>query len=340
MGIKEIAELAGVSKTTVSLALNGRKGVSLETRLRILEIAKQMDYRVPGDRSYPLPHQKKIIFARLRKHGLILNEDQNSFIMDYIDGMNLMFQGSGYTFEIFDQHLESIDKFITEMQEKQPEGLIILGTELEVQDAHALTALPIPFVVIDTFFEQVTIDFVDMANIGALHTIVEHLVTMGHQDIGMVTSTVKSGNIVLRERGFKLALDHFSLPYNSSNCVEVGPGFEGAYRDTKKKLTQLNTPLPHALFCYNDVAAFGVIKALKEHGYRVPDDISIVGFDDLPMSAMMEPHLTTVKIPNRQISNIAASLLINQLNTKNAHYPSSTLVNGTLIIRDSVSMRT
>lgn len=335
MGIKEIAEQAGVSKSTVSLALNGHKGVSYETRMRIMQIAQKMNYRIPSERSYLHPSHGIILFARLRKHGLILNEDQNSFIMDYIDGINQVVTDFGYTFEIFDYHVASMHEFLLEVQKKRPEGLIVLGTELEAQDILTLSDVLIPYVVIDTYYDYVPADFVDMANIAAVHTIIEYFVKTHHQDICMVTCKTKTGNVLMRERGFSLAMDFFSFGVGPHAFIPVNPGFMGAYVDMLQYIN-IGGHLPHAIFCYNDIAAYGIIKAVKESGYAIPRDTSIIGFDDLPMSSMMEVRLTSIKVPNRQIGNMAARLLIERLTSKKIHSPTGLLIHGNLIIRDSV----
>ncbi|HOV62892.1 MAG TPA: LacI family DNA-binding transcriptional regulator [Spirochaetia bacterium] len=335
MGIKEIAEQVGVSKSTVSLALNGRKGVSYDTRMRIIQLAQKMNYRIPSERVYLHPRHSVILFARLRKHGLILNEDQNSFIMDYIDGMNQIVNDLGYTFEIYDYRIESMREFILEVQRKQPEGLIILGTELEAADILTLSALSIPFVVIDTYFDYIPVNFVDMENMGAVHAIIEFFVRTHHQEICMVTCTTKTGNVLMRERGFIGAMDFFSLPMGPDAFIPVRPGFTGAYSDMLQHISS-GRNFPQAIFCYNDIAAFGVMKALKESGYMVPQNVSLIGFDDLPMSSMIEPRLTSIKVPNRQIGNMAVRLLIERLTAQKNYNPSVLLIHGNLIIRDSV----
>jgi len=341
MGIKEIAELAGVSKTTVSLALNGQKGVSAKTRSRIAQIAKDMNYQVPTDRSSRHSYHGVIVFTKLRKHGLILNEDQNSFILHYIDGISHAVKDFGYTFEISTRHVdtpESMESFISEINTKQPKGVIVLGTELESADVLALGELEVPYVILDTYFGELTANFVNMANIGAVHNIIKHLSETGHTDIAMVTCTRKSGNVKLRERGFRLGMEFFNQSVSDSSFIPADPGFNGACEGMLKFLDS-GRQLPEALFCYNDAAAFGVIKALKGRGISVPDDISIVGFDDLPMSSMMEPHLTSIKVPNEQIGSIAARSIIEQIRFKEAYSPRGTLVSGRLIVRDSVQVR-
>ncbi|NLA93226.1 MAG: LacI family transcriptional regulator [Spirochaetales bacterium] len=336
MSIKEIAELAGVSKATVSLALNGRKGVAHDTRMKVLKIAEGMGYRVPSKRIVVNKSLGFIMFARLCKHGLILNEDQNSFIMEYINGMNRIVTKEGYTFEIFDYRVNDIADFIGEVTFRKPKGVIILGTELDEEDVKELNNLPIPHLLIDTYYEQVSKDYVNMANIGALYEVVSHFYQTGHSTVGMVTSRVKSGNVLMRERGFNLAVEQLNLKLQTPP-IEVAPGFDGAYQDMKAYLKG-DGSLPQGLFCYNDLAAFGVVKALKEHGLKIPDDLSIIGFDNLPMSAMMEPMLTTVRIPNQTIGELAANSIIERINNRNreSHSPLGLLVSGSLIIRESV----
>ncbi|MCF7929413.1 MAG: LacI family transcriptional regulator [Spirochaetales bacterium] len=338
MGIKEIAELAGVSKTTVSLALNGHKGVSSKTRTRITRIAKDMNYQLPANKSSQRSYHGVIVFTKLRKHGLILTEDQNSFILHYIDGINHAVKNYGYTFEISTQNvnsMESMESFASGINMKQPKGVIVLGTELDSADVLALDGLEVPYVIIDTYFGQLSANFVNMANVAAVHNIIEHFSITGHTDISMITCTKKTGNVNLREQGFRLGMEYFQLPLSDRSFIPVSPGFDGAYLDMLKFLDG-NKQLPEALFCFNDVVAFGVIKALKEHNITVPDDISIIGFDDMPMSSMMEPHLTSFRVPNEQIGSIAARSIIEQIQYKEAYSPRGTLVSGNLIVRDSV----
>ncbi|MDC7230154.1 MAG: LacI family DNA-binding transcriptional regulator [Sphaerochaetaceae bacterium] len=339
MGIREIAEKAGVSKTTVSLALNGHRGVSHETRMRIIALAREMNYRVPGDRPMSTPSNGPILLARLRKHGLLLNQDQSVFIMDYIDSINKAVSAEGYQFEIFESQCGTLQGCVEEIQKRHPKGVILIGTELFESDLELLQSFSVPYVVIDTFYDHVTCDFVDMANINAVYQVIDHLVLYGHSKIQMVTSSMKSGNIVMRERGFSLAMNHNHLLVDGSSFISVEPGFDGAYQ-TMKAYLEDEPLLPEALFCYNDVAAFGVIKALKEKKYRIPRDVSVVGFDDLPMAAMMDPHLTTVKIPTRRIGEKAVHVLLEKIKTKWVLEPSSWLVQGNLVARDSVIRRT
>lgn len=334
MGIKEIALKAGVSQTTVSLALNGHKGVSAKTRNLILEIAENMEYRVPTQRSYTYPSEGVIIFAKVSKHGLILNKDQNVFILDYIDGINPIITNAGYTFEIFDQQIKDINDFVEFMNNKNPNGLIFLGTEHDDEDIQQLSNLKMPYLVMDAYFDFIDTQFIDMNNSQGVYDIVKYLIDAGHKNISMVSSARATSNLRMRENYFKSYLDKFKLNPEEP-IIAVSPGFEGAYQDIRKWLTNKKT-LPDALFCYNDVAAYGVIKALKEQGIMVPDDISIIGFDNLPTSAMIEPHLTTIAVPNKRIGEIAGRSILDKIGSLKDKETTAVLVSVELIIRDSV----
>lgn len=338
MGIKEIAELAKVSKSTVSLALNGNKGVSADTRRRIIQIANDLNYRGPGNRLDTAETSSVIVFARLKKHGLLLNNDQSPFIIDYIDGINSIVKDCKYVLEILDFQYEDIDTFIVAMHEKNPSGIIILGTELDAQDVLSLEGISIPYIILDTYFDYISCDYVNMSNVGTVHMIVKHFHEKKHSKISMITSTIPSSNIQMREKGFKEAMDYFSLPYDEQSFIRVNPGFNGAYQDMEKYLSE-NNHIPQGLFCYNDVASYGVIKALREHSIRIPKDISIVGFDDLPMSVMMEPHLTTIRVPTTQLGKIAIQRIIEKMERTTRLSPMATLICGQLIERESVMER-
>ena len=167
----------------------------------------------------------------------------------------------GYSFGTLTRRLDSLSSFVADINENPPKGIIVLGTELETEDILMLSCLNIPYIVLDTYFEQIAIDFVSMGNIGAVHNLVGYLVKKHHRTISMVTSSVPTGNISMRERGFHLALDYFGLPFSEQSIIPVQPGFEGAYTDMLAYLKDRKS-IPQAFFCFTDVAAFGVIKAL------------------------------------------------------------------------------
>jgi LacI family transcriptional regulator len=334
MGIKEIANKANVSVTTVSLALNGRKGVSERTRKKIKELAHEEGYRIPSERVISTADSGIILFAQISRDNKILNKDQYHFILEYINGIQSELASTSYTFEMMNDDVENLPIFINKVNRKHVKGIIILGTELHAEDIKALDSLHSPFVIVDTYFNTVKAHFISMNNVQGVFELVEYCSKLGHKSFNMVTSSSTTGNIDMRERGFRLALDSFSIPFKGP-FITVEPGFEGAFNDMNRYL-ESKPALPSVLFCFNDVAAYGVIKALKIHNFRVPQDISVVGFDDISMATMMEPHLSTVKVANHLIGKKATSALIDIiLNGKLEGYITS-LITTNFIMRDSI----
>ena len=334
MGIKEIAYKAHVSVTTVSLALNGRKGVSEKTRKLIKEIAIEEGYRIPSQRVIESGTQGIIVFAQISSHKKILNKNQHHFIMDYISGIQNALNNTRFSLEIVSLHIAELNFFIEKSNHSNVKGLIILGTELEKDDIELLSQLKAPFVIIDTYFDTVKAHFIDMNNIQGVFQAIDYCVKKGHKNIKMVTSSISTGNIEMRERGFLYALETHHLNMKDI-FIYVEPGFLGAYNEMLHFLDS-HTPLPSLLFCYNDIAAYGVIKALRERDINVPEDISIVGFDDIVITAMMEPHLSTVQVATHEIGKRAFITLIDLILNKNQSEYITKFVSTTFVSRGSI----
>jgi len=307
MGIKEIAEAAGVSPGAVSLALNNRPGVSDVTRKRILSIADDLNYKRKGAAD-PSNHPRKgtIRFLKVTKHGRVLNEDHKVFVADYIEGLSKGCRENRYYLQLVSHKTERIEEVLPKSNAIR--GLVVLGTELEEPDLQMFLSLHMPVVFLDTFHEYLPFDFVDMDNCAAVHKIVSHFHEAGHRKIGYVRSTTKTRNLKLREQAFLSALSRFGLEPRPEFVFAVDSTYEGAYRDMMHILESAKA-LPTALFGGNDIMSYGCIKAMKEAGLRIPEDVSVIGFDDLPTSAIMDPPLTTVRVATKELGAMAITLL-------------------------------
>ena len=164
---------------------------------------------------------------------------------------------------------------------------------------------------------------------------VEHFVNKGHREIGIVASYVTTPNFAMRATAFKEALAYHGLPYVKDFCFMVDSTFPGVYKDMIETLPT-RKKLPTALFCSNDIIAFGCIRALKEKGIRVPEDVSIIGFDNLPTSAMLDPALTTIEVSKRQIGKLAVPILNECIKSPGPLPAAKVLVSGELVERFSV----
>ena len=332
---KDIAKIAKVSVATVSLALNNKPGISEATRRKILRIAKSIADK--SEKYSVINNIKKgaIRFIKIVKHGHVLNLDHDVFISHYIEGMENEAKANGYNLEVGTFRGGNIHIVADSFNDSTISGFLILGTELNADDIASLTKTNRPVAFIDTYFDYLPYDFVDMNNIEEVFQIVRYFYDRGHRSIGMVRSDVEVKNFELRDIGFQRALKHFDLPYDERSIFTVDSTFDGAYRDMTEHLKKTKT-IPSALFVVNDITAYGCIKALREKSIRAPDDVSVIGFDDLPMSALMEPSLTTMKVSNKRIGCNAMRLLIERIE-KNGSSPSTKVtIGGELIERDSV----
>ncbi len=257
------------------------------------------------------------------------------FISRYIDALEQEARQNGYNLEINTFQTSDIHEAIAHIKDANIEGLIVLGTELEGSDLEPFERIDIPLGFIDTRFNFKKFDFVDMDNIQAASQIVQHFIEHGHKNIGFIGSSEHARNFKLRHLGFQEALKFFGIPHEEMYTFFVSSTFDGAYRDMLDILKK-GAKLPSAIFCVNDLIAYGCIKALKEINMRVPDDVSVIGFDDLPMSAMMDPPLTTLKVSQRQIGRMAIQLLLERIYDDITAPTIKISIGGRLICRKSV----
>lgn len=333
--IKEIAAVAKVSTATVSLALNNKAGISKATRQKILKIAQSLNEERDKQSTFAQITKGSLRFLKIIKHGHVLSRDHEVFISRYIDGSEQEARANGYNLEINVFKMPDIREIIAHIKDAPVEGLIVLGTELTDKDLKLFEHIDIPIVFIDANFDFKRFDFVDMNNMEAVFQIVNYFIEHNHQEIGLIRSPVDARNLELRYVGFQRALKYFGIPYNSKHVFTVDSTFDGAYNDMLKVLRK-GTKLPTAIFSSNDLMAYASIKAFREMGIKVPEDVSIIGFDDLPMCAVMDPPLTSMRVSQRQIGQMAVQLILNRINQTFSAPSIKISIGGELVCRESV----
>jgi DNA-binding LacI/PurR family transcriptional regulator len=329
---KEIAKKAGVSTATVSLVINNKPGVGDETRARVLEIISQMSPCI--DNKLPIPSTKtgSFRFIKYKKHGLVA--DDNGFIDAIIDGVESESRSSGYDVIISMVTNENKEQVINEIINDPKDGLVILGTELESIDLALFKSLKCPMVVVDNILENDDFDCIVMNNKECMYKAVNFLYDLGFREIGHLQSSVEISNFTERREGYINSLAKLGLHFNPDFTFLMESTFSGAYRDMKSVLNQ-KVVLPKALVADNDTIAIGAIKALKESNIKIPEDISIIGIDDIPFSTMIEPSLTTIRIYKEHIGSIAVKKLVEKINNKDLPI-TKTLIGSKLVERSSV----
>lgn len=306
---KEIAAKLNLSPSAVSLALNGKPGVSESTRALVLETAMRLGYS-RLDSSGNVPANRTICFVRYA--GKIVQiAEHTSFASFVLQGVEARATELGYSTQV--RYLNAGDMYNPQTLEfiRNADGVIFLGTDITEAQLPELEQLfevlgNTPVVVVDSAELSNRADCVINDCFGGAKSAAELLIRTGHTRIGYVKAKQRIRNLDERERGVHAALAQTDL--SLSAVIEVDISSEGAFQDFDTWIKG-NPDLPDGLFAENDILAAAVIRSLKKHGYRVPDDVSVIGFDDIPMCEMLDPPLTTVHAFKEELGSVAVEHL-------------------------------
>ncbi len=330
--ISDIAEKADVSITSVSLVLNGKEGVGKKTREKILKIAEELNYK-----KQPVTHRSEkkgdIRFLKVINHGHTINRDHNVFLADYIEGLSNISQNRSYNLEISTSNKGSLQQTVNALNTDPIDGLIVLGTELARSDIDLFSDMATPVIFIDTYYPNKSFDFVDMDNYSAVYQIVETMIKMNHKKVGLVTTEVETENFRQRETAFLHATEEFLN--EKTMTFTVDSTYDGSYKDFSTIINS-NNILPTALFCVNDIIALGCMKAILEKNIAIPEDISIIGFDNLPQSTTSTPPLTTIDVEKCKIGEQAMNMLIDRIESDTPIPKMKVSIGNHMILRDSI----
>jgi len=332
--IKEIADIAKVSTATVSMVMNNKPGISTPTRERVLGIVESYGYNVSPLKNGIIKRSGTIQLTIYKKHSQVVAD--TAFFEALISGIEATARHNGFQITISSipgQRLDT-DLFRTDYNKDTIDGILLLGTEMDEEDMQRVIMIDKPLLILDACFLGTSANYVVIDNIGGVFKGVKHLIENGHRKIGYLKSSIIIQNFLERYEGYTKALGHSMLDCNLEYTVKLRPTIEGAYEDMILYL-QNKPKLPTAFFSDNDIIAFGAMKALKEVGIQIPQDISIVGFDDMPFCTITEPALSTINVDKKMLGTFAVENLIGLIaSKKNYHY--KTLLGVDLISRDSV----
>lgn len=330
----EIAQLLQISPATVSLALNNKPGVSEATRRKILEL-KESSGAGTASESHPVGELGKIGLFVFKNRADII--DETPFFVTVIEAISSKAKQLAYKPNIFYSEAGSISEIVDELNESDINGLIVVATEMESCHVRYFAEhLKIPFVMMDAAFPECDVDCVLMNNGGGIKQAVEYGYRMGHQQIGFLDSAYKCNNFTERYDSYMCELSRLGLPLNPDHVFSLGPNVEEA-REDMQRILEGGAQLPSLLIAANDRIAIGAIGAIRKAGYRIPEDVSIIGFDDMPTVKYLTPALTSVHLMQEQIAHIAVNRLIEKMrNPKESGYTLQQYVGVKLEIRDSV----
>lgn len=330
----DIAGRLGISKNSVSLALNGKAGVSDELRSRIVEIAAEMGY---GSYSAQNANKTKGIMVIIPEYL----QNDTFFYADIFWMVEREIKKSGYLSLTTSISRDTEHRLLPPAIPRELEilGILLIGV-VSRDYLSVLKGLGFPIVTVDITYPNSGLNSVSSANLSAAHTAVSYLIEHGHREIGFVGPIYTAQSIYERWCGFQQALLQNHLPIDPAYQILGEPDHFELF-DTmpvlKPYLDRIER-FPTAWFCAGDCIAIALINLLKERGKRVPGDISVVGFDDISVSELVRPALTTIHINRKLMGKLAVQKLIEA--SRNPHYePVDLHLPGTIVVRDSVAAR-
>ncbi len=309
--IKDIARVAGVSVTTVSRALNGYSDVNEKTRAKIMQIAKELNYS-------PNTLARGLVMKKSKTIGLLVSGLSRESMKDQITfsvlaGVNEFVSEQDYDLVLFSTNsTKQREKTYTQLcRERRVDGAIIQGIKTDDPYLKEVVESDIPCILIDIPIESDTVGYVTTDNVLGARKAVNHLLDLGHKHIGMINGHSRAFVSQRRLEGYIDAIQASGLSVKKEWIVDGKFEEEKAREEALKLLKKY--PEITAIFCASDLMAFGAIKAANELGKNVPNDLSVVGYDDITLAAYSNPPLTTVSQNIFELGYQSANLLINML---------------------------
>jgi LacI family transcriptional regulator len=328
--IKDIARKANVSHTTVSRALNDKSRIKNETKERILSIAKELNYR-------PNFIARSLVMRRTKTLGLVITTIANPFYTELSQGIEATAIGLGYNIILCSTNydLAAEKKYIDMLRSKGVDGIIFTSAHMGDPNILALAEEGFPIILVNrrTYHPMVRekVDYVGVDNIHGGFLAVEHLIKLGHKRIGVIGGSSESSVGFERLEGGKKALAAYGLDVISDYFLEgdflKGSGYQGG-----KKFLQMREP-PTAIFATNDYMALGTYQAIVEEGVRIPEEVALIGFNDIEFTSMKGVELTTVGQKKYEMGALAAKTLVERVEGAKLGPPMEIILEPEVIIR-------
>ncbi len=321
--ITDVAKRAGVSVATVSRVLNSSPSVSDKTREKVLGVIDEMGYNPNGIARNLRMQQTKIIIV-------ILPSITNSFFAKVVRGIEDMGHIKGYnvllctTGNIKERELLYLDM----LKSRQADGVIFMTSTLAKEELEEFGRL-YPCVQCNEYIECDNIPYVSIDNIKAAQEVTEHLIALGHKSIAMISEPT-TVSAAMREKGYKNVIERHNI---KSSIIEYGNySFNSGYKAAKKILEKDKSVT--AIFSVSDIMALGAMRACMDMGLKIPEEMAVAGFDNVKMSTMFRPELTTISQPQNQLGETAAGMLIEKIENS-GKTPENIFMPHRLIIRES-----
>jgi LacI family transcriptional regulator len=331
----DVARLAAVSKATVSAVLNDSGVVKASTRERVLNAIELLNYRAaPVVNGHGSASGQKSL-------GLVIKEMDNPYYGEVVTGARGVAERNGYTLFVASSEgdYDSERRAVDQLRAKGIDGLIVtpvLHAQTDLSHLFDLKRRNYPFVLIEQVM-GVRASLVDVENVDASRRAAEYLIEQGHTRLIHLAGPTYSMHSQERIDGNVRACSASHLRFTDEHIVRAGAHLEGGYRAGLAYFGACPVESrPTGVTCYNDLVAIGFYRALSELGLRVPDDVSVIGFDDIPLAEYLTPPLTTIRMPSARMGEIAAEMLIQHVESNTVLAPQRAKLESELIVRGSV----
>ncbi len=327
--ILDVARLAGVHPSTVSRALH-RADLPLrpETRRKVLAAVERLEYR-------PSALARGLRLQRTRTLGMLVPDITNPFFPPLIRGAEEAARERGYELVLCntDDAPDRENASLGVLREREADGVLIATSRMADATVAAVRHERFPFVLVNRGSRVAADLSVEVDNERAASAVVDHLAALGHRRIAHIAGPASTTTGAERAAGYREALRRHGLPVSGALVAEAEAYSEAAGQMAAGRLLEAG---PTAIFAANDLLALGALRAAREAGLRVPADLSLVGVNDMPMAGLIDPALTTVRVPGREMGEIAARMLISVLEDEpltRRHV----LLDTTLVVRSSTA---
>lgn len=315
---KELAASLGLSATAVSMALNNKPGVSSTTRQKVIHAAEEAGYDFSKIKSLDdISGTIYVIFYKTSNAIL----SYTPIFEELYEGVKLICQKKRIKTRViqFYEKTDNLNECFADIRGNDCIGIVLVGTEIKKEICEKFLSLKIPLTLLDTYFESLHCNSIVINNRQGAYLATDYLIGLTNSQPGYLKSSYPIYNFESREEGYFQAIKENGMSKSRSVIHSLSPSIEDAMADMLELLDD-NVDIASCYFADNDVIAIGAMKAFKLRGYKIPEDIAIIGFDNISESRIIEPSLTTMDVPRLYIGETAARQLLTQIESKTFHH--------------------
>lgn len=329
--IRDVARAAGVSIATVSRVLNNHELVSVETVQRVMQAVADCDY-------WPNEAAKSLITNRSNAFGVLLPDLYGEFYSEIIRGIDMQARQARYQILLSSSHANNEDVFnAARAMLGRVDGLILMTPDAASIEIVERVRKRLPIVLLNPSFTAKGCGSVAVDNVAGARAATQHLLQLGHRDIAIIAGPVGNVDADERRRGFQTAMRESGLDPEQAR-IEPGDFREASGRAAGHEILA-QRPRPTAVFAANDSMAIGLLGAARELRVRIPEDLAVVGFDDVAIARYLNPPLTTVKVDTFGLGRRAAAMMLATVEAASEHSPERVVLPAVLTVRESCGAR-